>query len=649
MPRAHERIPITEIKGLFKRQEYTIPPLGYSGTCHDMMFKLPGNISFGGKAFTRAPYQDYPLAFPTNVVTDGGPVRFHKYRRITDTQDHWIILSAAGKFYDTGKIIPNNPILTITDPIPPDFSLITIGNRCIFSPHDRNTGTDGEFTYIYERDVFTTARKLAGAKPVGVFTVAVSATNGNTEPGLHIIAVAYEFNTGFITKPALYQQLTAPAGVRKAIDLTAIPLGPAGVVARRILMTRNVTNFDGNNAHPELFFALKIADNTTGLLLNAISMFDTQLIQSADYLKDNLEEVPAMLCFSYFEKSLVCSGAANEKSVVRVSKGGDYESFNATDGFVECAPFEGDGVRNLRAARGSLYMFKRKRTFVTRNNGESPSSWIVDLVDSGLGAEVFSIAEMDDSSIVGSINNAFLVANLSGFWLFDNGFVDLLSWPVQQLWESTYTELWINSINTVIVVYEAQLKIGVIFKPHVTDILNWELFFYDISNGISKESIKWATWSRTDNVSAVFAGMHLGSTINGPYGAPFDSELVVAADEFASFRVIRFSNHIYAPLPTNSDKHRNPSISFTLEADDLSIHQIGGAKFEFGGDSTGMLLNSIEIAANAGYKHIPLNIQGRVVGFVISAKPGATTQDPTYFHINKVVIFDKIIWDDIPK
>lgn len=651
MPRAHTPITIDELKGQFYRPDYPVPPIGY-GEFTDVVFQTNGIVNSWAKVFTRPPYQVYPANFPTNVTVDGGPVRFHKYRKLTDNQDYWIILSAAGKFYDTGAAVPNNPILTLTPATAPDFSLITIGQRCIFSPHNRDQGIVGEFTYIYERGVTTTARKLAGAKPVGVFTVAVSATNGNTEPGLHIIAVAYEFNTGFITRPALYQQLTAPAGVRKAIDLSAIPVGPAGVVARRILMTRKVANFDGNNENPELFFALKINDNVTVALLAAISMFDTQLIQSADYLKDNLEEVPAMLCFSYYERSLVCAGAGIEKSVVRVSKGGDYETFDATDGFVVCAPFEGDGVRNLRAARGSLYMFKRHRSLVTRNNGESPSSWPVDLVDSGLGAEVFSIAEVGDG-IIGSINNAFLIANLAGVWLFDNGFVDLLSWPVQGYW--SFVGLGPQLINTVVAVYDQlnrcfimNMQTGNLGQPHF-----WSLLYADLSNGFSKNAVKWSVWSRSSAGAAnvVFKGMHLGTRSDGY------PEVVIAADLYSSFHTINLREYAYAVLGQESDNFRDPAISLTLESENFEPWHWAGVRFVFAplvGSVTSETHVESEVASvnrpsNERYYLMKDNVINKLYTFMLRGTRPADKLTPVYFTLYKCIVFAKPLWSEEPQ
>lgn len=656
MPRTHEPVPIGPIRGWFARSEYIAPPLGYLETCTDCVFFDPGipigtSQSGRGTIFSRPPHEIDGAALPANVVADGGPVRYHKYRKITDTQDHWLILTANGRFFDTGSATPNTPILTLTAATAPDFSAITIGQRIIFSPHNREQGISGEFTYIYERGVTATARKLAGARPSGTFTVAVSATAGNTEPGLHMLAIAFEYDTGFITKPALYQQLQAPAGARMAIDLPIIPTGPAGVTARRILMSRIIKNFDGNNEHPELFFALKIADNTTTTLTNAINLYDSQLIQPADYLKDNLEEVAAMLCFAYHDKCLVCSGEASSKSTVRVSKGGDYETFDATDGFVLCAPLEGDGVRNLKSARGSLYMFKRARTFSTRNNGGSPSTWSVDIVDTGLGAEVFSVAEVGDS-IIGSINNTFLIANQSGYWYFDNGFIDLLSWAIQREW---IRNVDLTAINALEALYLPMLGVGAVFMPPNTGVGRVSgnaLFFYDIRDGITKENAKWSRWAiPAEGSSGLWAGMHSSRGTDGWERFHFVQGL------YNFFHSIRFTNIIYS---TAKDNTWSPKITFRLHSAVGTINNWSHVRFLFSRDPQFQDSTSIILDAGPSYEN-PLLITRPLVkpkGFILE-KLGimtdmidisvSTIDDLTYFALLTLWVYTKPVGEDKPR
>jgi hypothetical protein len=278
----------------------------------------------------------------------------------------------------------------------------------------------------------TVARQAAGAVPVGTFTVATSVTNGNVEPGLHIYAVAYETDTGHVTKPSLYVSLTAPGGTKKKVDLTVIPIGPTGTKSRWILASKVVFNYDGNLEHPKLFFAKKIEDNTTTALtgVNALDYYDTQLVSDADYLKDIYEQIPAGVAQAVYS-SHFCVGnilletispgppggpiisIKAERSMVAVSEPNQIETFSKVDGFQIIAKSEGGGVKQLSEVNGVLYVRKSFMTFAMQDNGLSPSKWPVNAVDIATGTEPYGVASFPGTS-AGAYRGVQLVCDRSG-------------------------------------------------------------------------------------------------------------------------------------------------------------------------------------------------------------------------------------------
>jgi len=442
--RDHEPIVYDEFYGLYSRGTGDAIPLGYLNSFDEFRFRNNWSIRGlgGGKISTRNPTSAV-LAWPVAVPSQ----RFFFYPK--STGGRFIYLDAAGNFRDS-VAGPGNIILTIAGAT--DFSAITVNDRFYFFPHDREIGMVAQFLYVYDPVLSATARKAAGRRPTnppdGAFALAAGAA-GNTEPGFHILGVAYETNTGFITRPALYQTITA-AAVRTSISLTSIPIGPAGTIARHIVMSKVVKNYDGNPEGYNLFFAIKINDNVTVALVNAVNLYDTQLISSADYLKDNMEEIPAGLQLCTFDGRMIMCGENADSTLVRVSKSGEPEVFSSIDGFVKCYKGMSAGpVRSVKATHGVLYMFKRYSTFSTRDNGKTPSSWSVDQIDAGLGAEVFSVAEVWESVDNGYRGGVF-VSNYTGFFYLSGGvYSDNLARNIDADWSSNVILSNLNNLATV--------------------------------------------------------------------------------------------------------------------------------------------------------------------------------------------------------
>jgi len=417
-------------------------------------------------------------------VTAATVLRFHIYKKLGEVP-HVLYLGASGNLYDDQN--PGSPILTVTGMV--DFSLLMMYNRAYITPHDRVTGLAGEKVYVY--DGTGVARPAAGAAPTG-FTLGVadSSSAGYIEAGVRLFAVSYETASGFITVPGptIFTQHTSAGG--KKIDLSAIPVGPAGTISRHIIATKMIDSYDGNQDAQSYYFVPngEIANNTATTL--TIDFFDQDLLASADYLFDQLSEIPAGLGLIDYQGSLVSYGENLYPYTVRVSKQAAPESFNSELGFVTAEPGDSTGVKACVEYRSQLFICKSKRTGVTqRILGEEAAYWGYNSVDRSIGTEVYGISTILD--VRGNTLDYFLIADRSGLLLFDGSFRVNLSAKIQAVWDSINQAVF----QTIQVVYDpvksrvyVALPTGVATSPNA-------LYVGDVGNGWSAESIRWFKWT----------------------------------------------------------------------------------------------------------------------------------------------------------
>lgn len=377
---------------------------------------------------------------------------------------------------------------------------------------------------VYKNDL-TAFRTAAGAAPTA--SAAMGAANGvagKVEAGLHIIAVAYETDSGHITIPGplvggVYTptQYTAPGALK--INLTGIPTGPAGTVARHILASKIARNFNNDVTVPELFFVPggKINNNTATTL--TIDFYDTELLSSADYLLDLLATIPCGFGLTLYKGRLVSYGefnsASGDNSTVRYSESGKFESVDSTGGFQNVYPGNGQvGVMNAIEQDGALYLFKKDRVYVTRDNGGPPNSWPIDLVDV-LGTHQDGIAKVDDSDL-SLYKGAGIIQNDRGIYRFRGGFEErALTYQIEDIYR---TEVITRSFSgttqlggSIVVDSERKLLFAIVTDDYYDDITNnvkgpSTVFVGNFEDGLDPDNIRWTIFSVPrdgDNLSVV--------------------------------------------------------------------------------------------------------------------------------------------------
>jgi len=489
--RDHQPVRIEEFNGLWARGDKESCPLDHETDCNNV-------ISFEGGFRTRPGITLHQIGDDPNS-TIPNLIRVYKYV-YRNTGDGLLLLDALGNIYHSKSPTPLTPILTIATMT--DFSYVSMGGRAYITPHDGSTGLENEFLYVYLGDG-TPARKAAGAGPTTAPTVANGASTGTqaTEAGIHIIAVAYETNTGFITKSSPKVELSAPGG--DEVDITNIPVSPDSfVVKRHILSSKAIdpVDYTQNIDGYELFFVPNgtIENNTaTALTLN---WFDAELLESADYLNDLFEEIPAFVNLTTYHNRLVGVGEFGDPSseetyglisTARLSAPGQPEAIDQISGLI-VVPLNGEALSNCQEYRDVLYLFKVTQTHAYNDNGDDPSSWPGVVIDQGVGASIHGIAYVLDS---GGVNIEYLlVIDYSGVMMFDGAYRrPELSWKIKDFW----FELDRDDFKNMQFMNDSLTQWIYINLPNRT------LLVGDYTTHLDPEKIKWWKWTFDIQVTTI--------------------------------------------------------------------------------------------------------------------------------------------------
>jgi hypothetical protein len=368
------------------------------------------------------------------------------------------------------------------------MSCIQIGTRIYIMPYT-NTGYN---MYVWDVAWAPNPMREAGflAPAGGAMAIAIGGA-GKIERGTHIYKVCYETDTGFLSKASTTAFIAFGSNGNEFHNLSGVPTGPTGTAARVILVTKGIQRYNNDDMNQEYFFLPggRIAGNVA-TTLNGISYYDADLQSSADYLLDQLERVPSARSLAYYNGRLITIGDKDDRNVIRISKNGEPESFDAVDGFIETAPSTIRGAEDVAEDSGILYIFKAGFTLYTQDNNDVPSTWTVETVDKdkfiipGLSTTLPSKGVAKISGYTAVIEGNILVATMNGLFLFKAGFKEELSWKISSIWSASLTgsqlqDFYVDPINK---------KILVRFSGS-------SLLIADYSIGLNPKDIMWYNWS----------------------------------------------------------------------------------------------------------------------------------------------------------
>lgn len=218
----------------------------------------------------------------------------------------------------------------------------------------------------------------------------------------------------------------------KKISMSSIPTGPSGTAKRQILITK---------ADEEEYFFLPSAfgglinDNST---TTATLDFDdiTDLVDSADYLFDLLETIPAPVGLSDFSDRMLTWGESGNDSIIRVSYRNDIESFDSIDGIVPISKDDGFVCTNGMEMRDIFYAGKSLGVHAFEDNNDVPANWRPYEVDRSINICSHGIAEFFSMSGVRIARDMIFVVDRSGILSFSGTFTKPpLTYKIDDIWQ----------------------------------------------------------------------------------------------------------------------------------------------------------------------------------------------------------------------
>jgi hypothetical protein len=480
LPRDHSPLRQTDFFGQYAR--------GVSDNCPDRYQINTQNVKYAeGDVLTR---DGLVLG-----VTKSSIVRSFTYKRLNETPRQ-IILDTSGNLVDS--LAPGVPIWT--DAAIVDFSMVNYANRAYITVHNRLRGIPGKYLLVYQGS--GSARLAAGSAPSGfTLSAAVSASAGNVEAGIHLFAVCGLTDTGFITAPgpAIFAQVTAPGGT--SIDLSNIStLIGTQWVGRVLVATKSIPidQFTGNQFGYEMFFIPSgtINDNTS--TTKTVSFFDSDLQNSADYLLDQLAQIPAGLGVTVYQNRLVTWAENGNEFTIRLSKSGFPEAFDSVAGFINLDPSDSiSGVRNCAEGRSKAFIIcTQNRIYATADNGDDPNTWpIGNAIEKSNGTECFGIATVLDARGI-NVDRMF-IATQAGLQTFDGVLRrPELSFNIEDEWKRINKSVF-NLVQVVDDPLNHRIFISVPLDgaTSISHILYADYSkAFTIYQTIDETKIKWATW-----------------------------------------------------------------------------------------------------------------------------------------------------------
>lgn len=460
--RDHEPLKIEDFNGLWRRGGQDSCPIDHFTDCNNIKYVQSGFKWRDGIG---------PHYAQGNVA------------RIYIFNQSLLILDKNGNIYHNDRPNASTPILHLDGMS--DFVFAKYANRAYITPIGL---TDSLYVYTYGDT--NGARKAGGNPPTDPPALAATGS-GNVEQGIHVFAVVYETNSGFLTSLSPRASVSCDGTTEVSVTM---PVSPDSFVsARWIVATRAIdpADFTGNLDGYQFFFVKRVADNTT--TVDLVNFYDAELLRDASYLFDLYAEIPNTLGVGLFHNRLVAwasprGNGGEHLSEILVSNVGEPESFDQVTGLI-ALPRDGKPITSCQELRGQLYVGKSSKTIVINDNNNVPSSWPFDFIDQGIGpGSAHGIATIMDS---GGVNIDFLlVAHYAGLSLFNGTYqYPELSWKIEDIWPR-------ESQNIQVVVDSYNKMIYVVLPDHT-------MLIGDYKNGLDPMKIRWSPWSFDVQVTTV--------------------------------------------------------------------------------------------------------------------------------------------------
>lgn len=479
----YQKLTLNRFKGLWQSGKADTAPFDYFLDCLNIDFNKD-------EVRTRSGFN---AAITLGYGAGNGKVRRFQNIFSTVAGSIVLILDEGGNLYTySARTGDDATTARLTVASATDFSAIQLLGKIYIAFHNGVNGLSGVNLKVFIPHATTVAsdefRDAAGVAPSTGLAAADGAA-GLVNAGDYQIAYCYLTTSGHYTVPSTAITYTAPGS--KKIDLTSIDNGPSGTAGKQILITKaGLLEFFFLGSD----FGGVISDNTT---TTATIDFDdtTDLVESADYLYDQLTTIPAPLGLDEYKARLITYGENGNLSILRGSLPGDPESFDSIDGVRAITKDDGFVVKNTANLRDILYVHKSLGVFALQDNGDIFANWPIYPVDRSINTPPHGISEFFNVGGIRQARDWYLTIDRSGILLNNGGFVKPpITHNIVDLWQ-TFNFSYYH--RAVLVVDEQFHKIYcAIPTGAATDNNLFLMADYNECPGLIPEanSIKWSPW-----------------------------------------------------------------------------------------------------------------------------------------------------------
>jgi hypothetical protein len=464
---------LTNFKGWWDRGSIIDCPSDYLATCKNCTFNNKDVGIRGGltSAYTLNNNCVAFFAYSTSVATAAAGKNI-------------LYMDGSGNLYNENT---NTLLHTFTGAT--DFVALELFGRVYISAKVNGLALPSEFIYYWDGSNF---RKIAGAGPSSNITLA-QVNPGIVNAGVHYVAVSFQYATGYLSPPYAFSSLSSINSTgSNDIELSTIPTGPAGVVARVLLMT-----VAGGT---QLFFVPggTINDNTTTTA--TINVYDTSLLQDASYLYNIVTEFPSVSHIGFYNGRAIFVGPVNNSVPLAVgtfdpspfqvftSDVDIFDSINIINNIIN-TPKDNylNSPNSSLVINGVMYILKPYGTFSTQDNGSVPNTWNLLPVDSSLGGYDSGISVFSSGLSGSDIFNISVILHPRGILLFNGAYSDPpLSYSIEDFWTSQQVPL--NQIKI------AHDPINKAFYILIVGAVTSNIVYADYSDGLTPNTIKFSFW-----------------------------------------------------------------------------------------------------------------------------------------------------------
>ena len=467
-----------------------------------------------------------------------------------------------------------------------DFSAVSYLHRAFILTKSES---DKENLHYYDGEDYREAGLDFDASTLDLDITSVN--SGNIFEGNYHVGYVLETDTGYFSVPYGLSDYVSSSnsgslikivGTSRSLTITAdFDDLPSYVTKVHFISTSSIPN-DSINYPADSFTYYFIPEGTlersSGDFPGSkeVNYFPPQLFANISHLEKQHEVIKGGDGLAIYNNRLCIWGGSDlsDQSILRVSRVNEPESFSRTDGFIVVAPEVNSPIVGAFEFRGDLYIIKGNSTYLTRDNGSSPATWPVVVIDKGLGSYPGGISSILSSQ--GTSLDFVGVATQAGLMIF-NGVYQRpeLSWNVEDIWAQPKAIVRDPREKKIYILIGNDIYVCNYVEGVKRDRLRWSkwTFSFDIEHMIidsdgklnlaSEDGVYRIDDSASENVSAVLktgalaggahGAMHFGDVLTNKIDGPMTIEVIGRQSGSQGTRDLENGNGVYRSLYAFTD------------------------------------------------------------------------------------------------